>query len=201
MLLTLTSLLLFSSASADDTSQYTSDDLFESTVLNITNSYRQQHNASALEWNSTLASFASSHASDCAFAHSGGPYGENLAAGYPNVTASIIAWGHERTEYNFQKANFDTKTGHFSQLVWKATQQVGCGRTNCSGSGDAPGWFLVCEYYPGGNVLGRFEENVQGQVMGAVGDVPDDRGAAGRLGAVGLGWVVVLVGAVVGVVL
>lgn len=193
LLTTLIPFSLLSLASAD-TTQYTSDDLFESTVLNITNSYRQQHNASALEWNSTLASFASSHASDCAFAHSGGPYGENLASGYPNVTASIIAWGHERTEYDFHKADFDTATGHFSQLVWKATEQVGCGRTNCTGKGDAPGWFLVCEYYPGGNVLGQFKENVQGQVMGAVGDVPDDRGAAGGLGVM-RGWVV-LVGVV-----
>ncbi|KAH3954787.1 hypothetical protein HBH98_035830 [Parastagonospora nodorum] len=194
LLTTLTSLLLLSFASADDTTQYTSDDQFESTILNITNSYRQQHNATSLSWNSTLASFASDHSSDCKFAHSGGPYGENLASGYPNVTSSIKAWGHERTQYDFQKGDFDTVTGHFSQLVWKGTEQVGCGRTNCTGKGDAPGWFLVCEYYPGGNVLGQFKENVQSQIMGAVGDVPDDRGAAGGLG-VTRGWVV-LVGVV-----
>jgi hypothetical protein len=35
--------------------------------------------------------------------------------------------------------------GHFTQLVWKGTETVGCGRSNCSGRGDAPGWYVVCE--------------------------------------------------------
>lgn len=35
--------------------------------------------------------------------------------------------------------------------------------------GDAPGWYLVCEYYPGGNVIGQFRENVQEPVRGQTG--------------------------------
>jgi uncharacterized protein YkwD len=147
LLTTLVSLSLFALQVSADTSttQYTSDSAFESTILNITNIYRKQHNASALTWNDTLADAAADWSQKCNFEHSGGAYGENLASGYPNVTASVIAWGHERTEYDFKKADFDTKTGHFTQLVWKGTQQVGCGRTNCTGKGNAPGWFLVCE--------------------------------------------------------
>jgi hypothetical protein len=58
------------------------------------------------------------------------------------------------------------ETGHFTQLVWKDTTSVGCGRTECNGrdDGGAPGWYLVCEYWPHGNVIGAFEENVQEQV-------------------------------------
>jgi hypothetical protein len=36
----------------------------------------------------------------------GGPTGENLASGYPNVSASVIAWGHERVDYDFDAGEF-----------------------------------------------------------------------------------------------
>jgi hypothetical protein len=50
-------------------------------------------------------------------------------------------------------------TGHFTQLVWKSTRQVGCSRHECDG--DVKGWLLVCEYAPSGNVIGAFERNVE----------------------------------------
>lgn len=62
--------------------------------------------------------------------------------------------------------DFSKETGHFTQLVWKNTTSVGCGRTECNGDGGnkAPGWYVVCEYYPPGNVVGAFTSMVQGQV-------------------------------------
>ena len=42
-----------------------------------------------------------------------------------------------------------------SQVVWKATTEVGCGFANCAG-----GALVVCEYAPPGNVLGEFTTNV-----------------------------------------
>ncbi|KAF2441101.1 PR-1-like protein [Karstenula rhodostoma CBS 690.94] len=151
-----------SQASAD----YAKDALFKSTILNVTNTYRKQHNATSLKWNDTLADFAKDWSEKCNFEHSGGPNGENLSSGYPNASQSIIAWGHERVDYDFKKGEFTHETGHFSQLVWKATKTVGCGRTECDGQdkGKAPGWFVVCEYYPPGNVIGSFVENVQAKV-------------------------------------
>lgn len=83
----------------------------------------------------------------------GGPSGENLAAGYPNATSSIDAWGLERLSYSWSSPGFSEKTGHFTQVVWKGTTSVGCGRTNCNGKNGTPGWFVVCEYWPPGNVL------------------------------------------------
>jgi uncharacterized protein YkwD len=86
--------------------QYTDDKAFQDTVLNITNSYRQQHNASALTWNDTLADTAKEWAEKCGFEHSGGPTGENLSSGYANVTSAVMAWGSERKEYDYKKAEF-----------------------------------------------------------------------------------------------
>lgn len=159
-------------------SQYTSDEIFTSAILNSTNTYRTQHAASNLTYNSTLSDFATSYLSSqeekCRFAHSGGPYGENLAIGYADVVASIDGWGGERVDYDFDKGEFSEETGHFTQLVWKNTTAVGCGRVDC---GEGKGWYLVCEYWPRGNVIGQFEVNVGRAVEGV-----DIGSAAGRVG-------------------
>lgn len=42
---------------------------FRDAVLNSTNQYRAQHEASALKWNQTLASYAQDHADSCEFKH------------------------------------------------------------------------------------------------------------------------------------
>jgi uncharacterized protein YkwD len=152
-----------------DEPQWKTTASFASAILNSTNSFRGQHNASAVSWNSTLASFAAAYLvrGDCRFQHSGGPYGENLAEGYPNATASVEAWGNERDKYDFGDAQFSEETGHFTQLVWKSTTAVGCGRRLCGRAG----WYLVCEYWPRGNVLGQFADEVGGRVSGGVGVV------------------------------
>ncbi len=136
--------------------------VFTSAVLNSTNTYRTQHNASALSWNKTLADYASGYLHDvtCDFKHSGGPYGENLAMGYRNATDSVNAWGDERRKYDFGEPGFSEETGHFTQLVWRATKGVGCGRRLC---GDK-GWYLVCEYWPPGNVGGEYAAEVEREV-------------------------------------
>lgn len=163
------------------------EDTFTSAILNSTNTYRSQHNASDVSWNDTLADFATSYVddADCEFEHSGGPYGENLAMGYPNVTASIEAWGNEREEYDYKDAEFEKDTGHFTQLVWKNTTDVGCGRRLCGESG----WYLVCEYWPRGNVEGEFEESV-GEEEGSGAGVVRACGwaVAAALGVCVLGW-------------
>ena len=52
--------------------QYVSDSTFESAILNSTNLYRSQHNATALTYNDTLADFAQNYSSGCRFEHSVG---------------------------------------------------------------------------------------------------------------------------------
>ncbi|KAL9099728.1 MAG: hypothetical protein Q9163_004817 [Psora crenata] len=143
--------------------QYTSPANLRSAVLNSTNTYRYQHNATALTWNATLESYAKSHVNPCKFAHTHGPYGENLAQGYPNVTAALEAWGDERQYYDFGTGGFSEVTGHFTQLVWKATRSTGCGVKQCGESG----WLIFCEYWPPGNVLGEFTQQVQQMVRGS----------------------------------
>ena len=155
--------------SIPDTTSYTNPENLQTDILNSTNFYRFEHNATALAWNASLASYAQSWASHCRWKHSGGPYGENLAAGYPSATESVDGWGDERAEYNFNTpTGFSEATGHFTQLVWKGTTSTGCAAVNCTGKGGMDGFFLVCEYYPPGNVVGDnnafFVQNVQSQI-------------------------------------
>jgi uncharacterized protein YkwD len=103
------SLALAAPQSSQDSSvsvEYTSDSNFQKTMINVTNLYRQQHNASQLTWNESLAEYAKDWSEDCKFKHSDGPSGENLASGYPNVTASVEAWGNEGKDYDFKKGEF-----------------------------------------------------------------------------------------------
>lgn len=159
--------------------QYTNDLTFRTSILNSTNFFRYEHGASDLTWNISLASYAASYAARCIWAHSHGPSGENLAHGYPDVTSAVDAWGNERVLYSFAAMNytgFTESTGHFTQLVWKATRSVGCGAYDCNGTGNVSGWMVVCEYWPAGNVESSigdknqyFQQNVQSQVSDASG--------------------------------
>jgi hypothetical protein len=50
--------------------------------------------------------------------------------------------------YDFAKADFSPETGHFTQMVWRSSQRLGCGFVaNCPGL--YPN-FLVCHYDPFG---------------------------------------------------
>ncbi|KAL7272546.1 hypothetical protein RUND412_004645 [Rhizina undulata] len=84
-------------------------------------------------WNDTLASYAGAHSKKCVFKHSGGPYGENLAAGYPSAATSAEAWGDEGRMYSYagDGTGFTEATGHFTQMVWEGTKQIGCAAVLC----------------------------------------------------------------------
>lgn len=96
-----------------------------------------------------MASFAKSVSAGCIFKHSGGKFGENLAAGYSTPAAAIDAWYEENTVYNYAAGMFSSTTGHFTQMVWKGASKVGCGIVTCNGAGGTPGDFLTCEYDTG----------------------------------------------------
>jgi uncharacterized protein YkwD len=135
---------------------------YQSEVLAAHNKYRALHHASALVWDDELADYAEKYASQCEFRHSSSPYGENLATGYPSISAAVKIWYNERERYSYNHPGYSTATGHFSQVVWKSTRKLGCGYVACNGKNGTPGKFLVCEYSPHGNVLNKklFEENV-----------------------------------------
>ena len=62
------------------------------------NSLRDRQGVPALSWNQSLQDYATEWSQKCVFDHSGGPYGENLALGYPSIAASVDGWYEEIKE-------------------------------------------------------------------------------------------------------
>jgi len=166
-------------AAPTNSPSYTDDGKFRAAMLDTHNLFRKEHNATDLSWNDTLATFGANWTKTCKFEHSHGPYGENLAQGYGNASAAVQAWGEERAKYSFAKAEFSEATGHFTQMVWKDTKTVGCGSRKC-GSSSSPSWYVVCEYYPRGNVIGYFAQNVQAQLKNT-GHIQGAKNSASRV--------------------
>ncbi|PIL27964.1 transporter [Ganoderma sinense ZZ0214-1] len=134
--------------------------------LTAHNTARAEHGAKGLGWNETLANAALWWVSKCKFQHSGGslgPYGENLAAGTGgsyDIAAAVKSWTDEASQYNAQ----NPAPSHFTQVVWKNSAQVGCAEKDCPGIFPADygmAKYHACEYFPAGNVIGQFPENVQ----------------------------------------
>jgi uncharacterized protein YkwD len=128
------------------------------------NRVRAKHCAGALTWSAKLAQVAQKWANSlrdkgCAFGHSNGSYGENLAAGTTGTLdpeAVVAMWYDEIAHYRFPDGGFSMQTGHFTQVVWRGTSQLGCGHSQCKGMD-----IWVCEYDPPGNWEGQYRENVR----------------------------------------
>ena len=140
---------------------------FEDRVLSAHNRERSALGIEPLEWNAQLASSASQwaerlshterfeHAPDSA----SNPQGENLWAGTKgnySIESMVDGWVREKRYFRpgFFPLNSATgrveDVGHYTQLVWRRTRQVGCALS--SGSRED---VLVCRYSEAGNYLGE----------------------------------------------
>lgn len=133
-------------------------------LLDSHNRVRTQHCAPPLGWSTKLAASAQAWADalrgkNCAFEHSRTKFGENLAAGSPGALDAegvTAMWYEEIDQYNFKRPGFSMATGHFTQVVWRQTSLLGCGKSTCSNGMEI--W--VCQYDPPGNIHSQFPANV-----------------------------------------
>ncbi|KAL3515401.1 hypothetical protein ACH5RR_022303 [Cinchona calisaya] len=127
--------------------------------LDVHNAARAQVGVGQITWDNTVAAYAESYASqrinDCNMVHSGGPYGENLAAGSGGFTArdGVNLWVNEKPNYDY---NSNSCVGgeclHYTQVVWRNSVRLGCARVQCTNNG---WWFVICSYDPPGNFNGQ----------------------------------------------
>jgi pathogenesis-related protein 1 len=165
-------------------------------MLNAHNARRKLHCECPLSWSASLASDSQTYASKCALGVHGINGGENLAdfvsvnvsaAGVvvpvlpaeSNTAAYENSWYCEIANYLFSnpvfvggftqdcgKGNNLKVNGHFTQVMWKDTSQVGCGMQTCpmtvdqvkDGAGNvtatnvhSQGTHWVCRYKAPGN--------------------------------------------------
>jgi uncharacterized protein YkwD len=111
-----------------------------------------------LAWSERLAGFAQEWADYLAthqqFSHRrNSPYGENLfeITGASASPAEVVNdWAAESTNYQYRSNACRGVCGHYTQIVWRDTQRVGCAAAR---SGRTEVW--VCNYDPPGNWIGK----------------------------------------------
>jgi pathogenesis-related protein 1 len=142
------------------------------------NKIRQALGVNNLTWSSDLANYAQVWANhlatenECKMKHrprSGQytqRYGENIYWGSAVMWSNglrevqkttpeqvVTSWADEVKDYNYadNSCNAGTMCGHYTQVIWKSSKQVGCAVAICPDKGQI--W--VCNYNPPGNYVGE----------------------------------------------
>ena len=129
-------------------------------MLNAHNDWRKRTGVSAVTWSPQLATVAQQWANkllkENRFEHRpNSRYGENLASASGQQLSPervVKMWGEEVSDYNYNANTCKPgkMCGHYTQIVWRSTKQVGCGMARGNGR---EVW--VCNYDPPGNFVGQ----------------------------------------------
>jgi hypothetical protein len=139
---------------------------FPARILAAHNVERAANGLAPLKWDAALGTQAAKYAVQLAlsrrFAHSAsqarGGSGENLWMGTRwafTVEAMVGGWASEKRMFTpgvfpaVSRTGNWAEVGHYTQMVWPATERVGCALASNSGED-----YLVCHYWPAGNVHG-----------------------------------------------
>jgi uncharacterized protein YkwD len=151
---------------------------FRSSALAEHNKYRAVHHAPSIAYsdalNSSAQNWAATLASTAAFKHSAIPgVGENIYASYTSEasvdanalgTDAVTDWYDEVKNYDYANPGSSGNTGHFTQVVWKGSTQLGCGAAQGIATINGTrynAFYVVCQYSPPGNVQGAYRDNVR----------------------------------------
>ena len=125
------------------------------------NKVRRDVGVGPFKWSPSLAAYAQEWAdhlakTSCKMKHrSEGKFGENLftgTAGHFRAVDAAKAWEGEKNLYAggvLTRENW-YPAGHYTQMVWRNTRNLGCGESICKGM-----LMVVCNYHPPGNYIGQ----------------------------------------------
>ncbi|KAK8747260.1 hypothetical protein OTU49_016720 [Cherax quadricarinatus] len=159
------------SGKTDDGDSSDDDDDFAKGVHKKVNHYRSKHGVSNLKLNKEMNKYAKEWAkkmaADDALSHRpDSKYGENVFCLSSNtkdfkVKADQVVdkWYDESKEHKFGVEPQGTvlKSGHFTQMVWKDTKQMGVGKARSAAGTKV---FVVANFDPQGNWMGQFADQV-----------------------------------------
>jgi pathogenesis-related protein 1 len=139
-------------------------------LLDFHNEKRREVKVPEVAWSKDVAAFAQQWADHVAetgkVEHRPGDgefkqkYGENIACGADDfgVKDAAATWYTEKKAYDGGKQSLPddlADIGHYTQMVWKSSTRIGAGKAVIK-KGDMKGWtFVVCNYNPPGNVVGK----------------------------------------------
>ena len=124
-----------------------------------------------LTWNAALAQVAQNWANKCTFSHSEsnqrktefeslggmGVIGENFFWGSSETQAfsywfdEYLNYSHSDNECTPASNASNPQCGHYTQIVWDETKELGCGyKEDCTRNGREV-FYLICNYSPAGN--------------------------------------------------
>ena len=130
------------------------------------NYWRSKVGTTPVVWSDKVATFAQAWATElakrgCEMEHrprkgkwNGSAYGENIywSSGIKNQAMDVVDdWASEVVYYDSISGKCKNDVcGHYTQLVWNKTTEIGCGMAKC---GNQEIW--VCNYNPPGNYIGQ----------------------------------------------
>jgi pathogenesis-related protein 1 len=136
-------------------------------IVTLHNAIRAEVGVGPVIWSEKLAAYAQQWADHlvsswwCRMKHRPNSgkwqeeYGENLfigTAGQYGTSDAVMAWAAEKPRYHGEALQSFPRSdaGHYTQMVWRDTTQIGCATGMCKGN-----LLVVCNYDPPGNFLGR----------------------------------------------
>ena len=132
-------------------------------VINLINLKRKDHNVLPLIEDKELDEIAQNYSEKISITNdlnnskntfNGEELGESLFSCSRPIEASKLVDNWYRIGQNYDESN--PKASHYTQMIWKNSQKIGVGITQSN-----TGYFyIVANYYPGGNIEGQFKENV-----------------------------------------
>ena len=149
--------------------------------LNAHNAHRSKHCTPELKWSNKLAADAYNYAKGCKYEHANVKDksmkdGESLSAWWGQTKSPqdvVDGWYDEISVYNFDAPRCcdppdSPKVGHFTQVVWRNTTEVGCAIVTCPApapdNSNVSWQYAVCRYSPPGN----FNVNQPGELSANV---------------------------------
>jgi glioma pathogenesis-related protein 2 len=140
--------------------------------IDYQNYFRRIHHSPPLVYDQNITNIAQKYAnylsSNNLFQHgmlydnNGNRLGQNLMAVWNTklnnseiIKMAVRNWYQENIYYNYSNPGFNTKTGHFTQVVWKSSKKIGFGIAR-----NGTKVVVVADYFPAGNVNNQFRQNV-----------------------------------------
>jgi pathogenesis-related protein 1 len=132
-------------------------------ALDFHNAKRHDVGVAPLQWSANLAAVAQKWAGHlakdegCNLIHTqDDPYGQNLFGGQGGPYTALTAaqnWYSEIAKYHYGILTDSNwyPTGHYTEMIWHSTTELGMGQANCAGGGTV----VVAEYNPPGNYIGE----------------------------------------------